>query len=82
MSQVRRVTVVSKGSGSARPLTRRLPPDAGNAGAARHLVRGAGNATGAVTGPRTARRPQRIGIPDRVRAITSRWISLVPSKIV
>ncbi|QIP87730.1 hypothetical protein GLX30_31030 [Streptomyces sp. Tu 2975] len=25
---------------------------------------------------------QRIGMPDRVRAITSRWISLVPSKIV
>lgn len=24
----------------------------------------------------------RIGIPDNVRAITSRWISLVPSKIV
>jgi hypothetical protein len=25
---------------------------------------------------------QRIGTPDRVRAITRRWISLVPSKIV
>jgi hypothetical protein len=25
---------------------------------------------------------QRIGIPDRVRAITRRWTSLVPSKIV
>ncbi len=24
----------------------------------------------------------RIGIPDRVRAMTSRWISLVPSKMV
>jgi hypothetical protein len=27
-------------------------------------------------------RRYRIGIPDKVRAITSRWISLVPSKIV
>jgi len=26
--------------------------------------------------------PQRIGMPDRVRAITRRWISLVPSKMV
>lgn len=24
----------------------------------------------------------RMGIPDRVRAMTRRWISLVPSKIV
>jgi hypothetical protein len=27
-------------------------------------------------------RRYRMGIPDRVLAITSRWISLVPSKIV
>jgi hypothetical protein len=25
---------------------------------------------------------QRMDMPDRVRAMTSRWISLVPSKIV
>lgn len=29
-----------------------------------------------------ARPGQRIGMPDRVRAITRRWISLVPSKMV
>lgn len=41
----------------------------------------AGNARGAATAP-PARTLYRIGIPDSVRAITSRWISLVPSKIV
>lgn len=28
------------------------------------------------------RHRQRMGVPERVRAMTSRWISLVPSKIV
>ncbi|CAM5495887.1 hypothetical protein SALBM217S_10544 [Streptomyces griseoloalbus] len=29
-----------------------------------------------------ARMVQRMGMPERVRAMTRRWISLVPSKIV
>ncbi|GGX68510.1 hypothetical protein GCM10010515_40220 [Streptomyces fructofermentans] len=41
---------------------------------------GHGRPTGR-SGPLPLRR-QRIGLPDSVRAITSRWISLVPSKIV
>lgn len=49
--------------------------------------RGAGNRPTGHDG-RPARNPPRaphryrIGTPARVRAITSRWISLVPSKIV
>jgi hypothetical protein len=44
---------------------------------------GAGNhdARPARDAPAPPRR-YRIGFPDKVRAITSRWISLVPSKIV
>jgi hypothetical protein len=34
------------------------------------------------TPDRRAAPRQRIGIPESVRAITRRWISLVPSKIV
>lgn len=34
------------------------------------------------TRPWEVDRRQRIGMPDRVRAMTRRWISLVPSKIV
>lgn len=43
-----------------------------------------GERTTAVSRVRAARRGfrYRIGIPDRVRAMTSRWISLVPSKMV
>ncbi|SCG04841.1 hypothetical protein GA0115259_1091616, partial [Streptomyces sp. MnatMP-M17] len=40
---------------------------------------GPGLGTGPGPGPAGI---QRIGMPDRVRAITRRWISLVPSKIV
>ncbi len=43
-----------------------------------------GERTTAASQARAARRGfrYRIGIPDRVRAMTSRWISLVPSKMV
>ncbi len=44
-------------------------------GASNHNARSVRNA------PAPPRR-YRIGIPDKVRAITNRWISLVPSKIV